>query len=325
MARAAVPSPLSPLLSPLRPAFTLIELLVTITIIGILAGMMLGALQMARTSAREAATKATIAKLNTIIMRRYESYMTRRVPISTSGQAPSAAAKMRVDCIRDLMRLEMPDFFTDIYDLAKNTGNTNPVTTKTYFYWNSASDNNMPALWKLYNTIYDRKTHAPGTDPAENAKCLYLVVSVGSPEAMEQFSENEIAADANDGLSYFIDGWGKPIYWLRWAPGFSSGATPPAPSDLQTMDATNDHDPFDPRNVYTSAYRLVPLIYSTRGNNQVGISWGTTGTDWTYNGDPYHQYNDPQQGPMYLGSIVTKGSAANAGFGIISNHHIEQR
>ena len=68
--------------------FTLVEMLVTISIIAILTGLVFGALQMARATAREAATKATIAKLNTIIMARYESYMTRRVPISTQGLSP---------------------------------------------------------------------------------------------------------------------------------------------------------------------------------------------------------------------------------------------
>ena len=66
-------------------AFTLVELLVTITIIGILAAMTLGALQASRQAGREYATKATIAKLNNIIMQRYESYLTRRVPISTTA------------------------------------------------------------------------------------------------------------------------------------------------------------------------------------------------------------------------------------------------
>ena len=99
-----------------RRAFTMMELLVVVVIIAILAAMVLGALQMARQAAREAATKATIAKLNNIIMQRYESYLTRRVPINTSGMAPSVAATNRLAALRDLMRMEMPERWSDISD-----------------------------------------------------------------------------------------------------------------------------------------------------------------------------------------------------------------
>ena len=60
----------------------------------ILAAMTLGVLQAPRNSGREYATKATIAKLNNIIMQRYESYLTRRVPISPRVPTPAQAAKI---------------------------------------------------------------------------------------------------------------------------------------------------------------------------------------------------------------------------------------
>jgi type II secretory pathway pseudopilin PulG len=318
--------------------------LVTITIIGMLAAMTMGALQMARNSAREAATKATIAKLNTIIMRRYESYMTRRVPIQmvypagnpNAGQplTPKDAAITRLAALRDLMRMEMPDFYTDITS-THLTPYTSLLTSTPHDHDPLPTLTTEPALWKLYNTIYNRTVHAPGTDPAENAKCLYLVVSVGSPEAMEQFHESEIAADASDRLNYFVDGWGRPIYWLRWAPGFSNGsgaptgptyppgASPPAPSDVQTGDPVNDHDPFDTRKVDTNAFRLVPLIYSGGSSGVPGVSWGQASQEWAYTGNPYQSYPDSQQGTMWLGSIVTAAGKQNTG--IINNHHIEAR
>ena len=47
-----------------------------------------------------------------------------------------------------------------------------------------------------------------------------MIVSMGSPEAMEQFSQSEIGDTDHNGYPEFLDGWGKPIFFLRWAPGF---------------------------------------------------------------------------------------------------------
>ena len=66
-----------------RPAgFTLVELLVAVTIVGILASIVLGALVSARSTARIAKTKATIAKLNNIMMSKYEIIL----PMARNGE-----------------------------------------------------------------------------------------------------------------------------------------------------------------------------------------------------------------------------------------------
>jgi prepilin-type N-terminal cleavage/methylation domain-containing protein len=316
--------------------FTLVELLVTITIIGMLAAMMLGALHAAGNIGKEAATKATIAKLNGIIMQRWESYLTRRVPIQIPpGTTPTAAATMRLNAIRDLMRMEMPDHYSDIY-------------------WGPyVAGLPEPALHQLYRRRYG--SNPPASRGAnEPGKCLYLLVSMSNPEAMEQFNESEIGTDA-DGWSYFVDGWGSPIFFLRWAPGFSSnwaamnlpyhgltslgtGYPTAGPSDIQSGDPVNDHDPFDTRNVDNGAngkprdFRMVPLIYSTHGfqsKNVPCIFIG--GPSYRYTGDPYKTYID--SGPsgtnlsLLLGTVVPQtspptppGAMAN-----VTNHHIEQR
>jgi type II secretory pathway pseudopilin PulG len=302
-------------------------LLVTITIIGLLAGMTLGALQMAGNAGKEAATKSTIAKLNSIIMQRYESYMTRRVPISTTGLSPTDAAKARLCALRDLMRMEMPDFFSDITTAPLPPSAYSSLLTPHATLPTLTTD---PALRTIYNRIYTNKT--PSTS-AENAKCLYLVVSVGSPEAMEQFNESEIGVDS-DGWQYFVDGWGRPIMWLRWAPGFSNGSgsppgvnNPRAPSDIQTGDSVNDHDPFDTRNVQPTAFHLIPLIYSFGPDGKSGISLGNTTPAYTYTGDPfgYSYTGGTPSRTMWLGTVINFGTDANCAYDNITNHHIEQR
>ncbi|MGI6414058.1 MAG: type II secretion system protein [Thermoguttaceae bacterium] len=90
------------------------ELLTVITIIGMLAGLSLGALYSARESARVAKTRATIAKLDMIVQARYDEFLSRRVPIKTPRIPPKAMAELRLQILRELIRMEMPDRLTDI-------------------------------------------------------------------------------------------------------------------------------------------------------------------------------------------------------------------
>ncbi len=253
-----------------RRAFTLIELLVTITIIGILSGLVFAGISVVRQTAAEAATKATIEKLHQIIMRRYESYATRRVAIrlppsieslSPSDPArvafeakwsqPQNAARKRLDAIRDTIRMEMPDATTDI--------TSGPIA----FEWGAVSE---PAVHRMYATN-------PPTITNDPAQCLYMIVSRLSPESMGQFAQSEIGTI--DGKPCFVDGWGNPIMWLRFAPGYTS--------DMQSGDQAKDHDPFDPRRVDGFAFRLVPLIYSGGPDGKFGIELGTG----AWNGNPF--------------------------------------
>ncbi len=299
-----------------RPAFTLVELLVVIAIISILAAMSFGALQLARESARERSTQATIAKLNNIIMRRYESYVTRRVPVRIPPRTlPRQAAEIRLAGLRDLMRMEMPDRLNNVYDPAG-------------ILPNGGGQMYSPALHILYRNILDAAGYDDRNKPMNysHAKFLFLNVSVGSPESMEQFNQSEIAVDPTDGLQYFVDGWGRAIYFLRWAPGYS------AYSQIQVDNHNTHHDPFDTRKVDQNGYALFPLIVSFgRDTNRAAFASGTVFGNLN-TGNDVHFLEAGGVIPLTIcggGPYVTIGGPdTNFGAGAagdITNHHIEQR
>lgn len=298
--------------------------MVTITIIGILTGAVMGALQMSRRSANESKTKSIIVKLNNVMMQRYESYMTRRVNIPapaglTAAQLaawnrPLNAARRRLDAIRDLMRMEMPDSQADV---------VTPPTSMTYPYCPTPISIPEPGLHRLYR--------APANLPTANfdsAQCLFMAVSMGSPEAMEQFNQSEIGTVTGTDAAgnpvtrrVFIDGWGTPIAWLRWAPGFVRPN-----SDIQTGNPGIDFDPFDPRRVDVDAagqpraFHLIPLICSAGANRRFGI----TDLDATTRGTILNSSN-LFAAPATLGAPVTTGPNVGTHYDNITNHHIEQR
>src|SRR2546430_12380888 len=88
-----------------RRAFTVVELLVVMVIIAILSAMVLGALASAYETAKLAKTKATIAKIHNQIAHRWDSYRTRRLPISMQqGETTQAFAARRLAALWELQR-----------------------------------------------------------------------------------------------------------------------------------------------------------------------------------------------------------------------------
>ncbi len=233
-----------------RPAFTLVELLVTITIITMLAGLVLGGLRMARTAAREMKTKSTIAKLDEIIMRMYAGYEHRRVPIDTSGMDPNAAARERLDALRDTIQMEMPD---SLSDLELTEGPRSGIA--------------RPALHRGYAALGNP------TDEA-SAVCLYRIVSMAHPRELQHFSTNEIGTAG--GFPVFVDGWDNPIRFIRWPWRFEE-------SDIQGSVPDPATDSFDPR-------LTRPLVYSAGADGQPGINASTGAPDDNSRHDNIHNH-----------------------------------
>lgn len=229
-----------------RRGLTMVELMITVAIISVLASLVLFAMAAAQESAREARTKALVATLHSLVMEQYDSYRTRRVPVNTSGMSPSAAADKRLHALRELMKIEMPDRYSDI--------STDPVLIA------------RTALSQAYQS----SVAGGATDQYQGAECLYLIVTCANPDARSLFAEANIGDKDNDGMKEFLDGWGNPISYIRWPAGLTS--------EIQSRNATTDHDPFDNMIRESTAYRLVPLIYSAGADGEYDTHFGQAHT-----------------------------------------------
>jgi hypothetical protein len=132
---------------------------------------------------------------------------------------------------------------------------------------------------------------------------------MGLPEEMGQFSQSEIGDVDGDGMPEFLDGWGRPIMFLRCAPGFLG-------SDIQTNNPTTNHDPFDTRNVDADAFHTIPLIYSPGPNGKYGIEFSEA---YQFQGTPFSGAGLQIGEPSALDGSPTDYQDN------ITNHHIEVR
>jgi hypothetical protein len=111
---------------------------------------------------------------------------------------------------------------------------------------------------------------------------MFVINACGDGEAKSLFSESSIGDTDGDGAPEFLDAWGHPISFARWAPGFDSDIQananllndpPPSQSNNTDWDAAAkaSHDPFDLFRVDPDAFRLVPLIISAGRDESFGL------------------------------------------------------
>jgi hypothetical protein len=282
--------------------------LVTILIISILAGLILGVASVAGESARETQTRNIVTRLHTLLMEHYDTYKTRRVnlrPEVTQAinqlnpkDRGKALATARLYALREMMLMEIPDRWSDVLlaGVPKNPGKRDIRQYARYpFYQDStgASAMGRSSLADVYLRRYlsianatnslsgDANTGEEITDN-QGAECLYMIITLATAdgEARSQFHEGDIGDVDGDGAPEFLDGWGRPINFLRWAPGFDSeiqfnanelDGPPTSGNTVWASAAKNDHDPFDIFRVDAPAFRLIPLIFSAGRDETFGI------------------------------------------------------
>jgi hypothetical protein len=231
-------------------------------------------------------------------------------------------------------------------------------TLKAPIYLEVPDNTRRTDLANVYLRKYDRISTAinknsnkvnTAAEITENqgAECLYMVImnATADGEARGLFGENSVGDTDGDGAPEFLDGWGHPIEFLRWAAGFDSDIQvnandfgPPPITDPLTIPewvsaASNDHDPFDLYRLDQPAFRLVPLIFSPGRDETYSLRLIKPHVAWVGISNPANPFSLP--GPKLLPwAAVTNPSPAaylgtdngdNASTDNIHNHLIGTR
>jgi len=267
-------------------AFTLVELLVVIAIITLLASTALFTMYGVREDVRNTRARAQVAKINELIMEKWEAYRTRTLPIRIpAGTDPRTAAAVRLNAVREMMRMELPDRMSDLY-LRNSAGNwfetTSVANPMAFFDSTPVGLAAPPSAWLAFQRriIANAARGKVWTRQHQHAECLYLIIAgirESDTTGLEWFDESEIGDVDNDGMPEILDPWRHPIYFLRWAAGYQS--------ELQNPDR-REPDPFDPLRVdprwennndanpqsrLDDPYTLFPLIYSAGRDGRYGV------------------------------------------------------
>lgn len=226
-------------------AFTLPELLMVVAILAILGAITAGGLAGAASRTKADTTKNTIRRLSDAILEQYASYEDVVLTVSP----PSG--RSRLQHVRLLMREQMPDCWADV---APSTNIPTPTT----------------AIGRAYQRY--KQSHpvasASVAGAYESAECLYMIITHSGlfPDFLESIRSDAVGDIDRDGRKEFLDGWGRPIAFRRWAPGFSSkpgvALSPVQQEDLQPYPNKNFPDPIDVEENDTTSYALIPLIFS---------------------------------------------------------------
>lgn len=251
-----------------RRGFTVVELMIVISIIALLAAMAASALSNAAEQARAQRTRAIINKIDQLIMEKWDGFRTRSVPYrGVYNENVKVRAQNRLNAIREIQRMELPERRSDVINITNPTTLEAPVSgvatsslLRAYFRKVYAWTGGNPANW---------------TEQYQGAECLYLILSCmrdGDQSALEYFTASEIGDVDGDGMPEILDGWGRPIEFLRWAPGYTR-ESPVGTLTHQTIDASVAPDPFDPMKLEGAGnFALTPLIYSAGPDGEYEVN-----------------------------------------------------
>ncbi len=290
----------------------------------------------------------------------------------SSADKGKVTAAARLFALREMMILEMPDRWSDLWlqplpaptaamipnGLPAATVAIDPAYLRERPALSAAFLRRFRSLYGRINSITNQQNTLAQILSNQSAECLYMVVTMacGDGEARTQFNERDIGDTDGDGAPEFIDAWGHPICFYRWAPGFDSlvQLSYPQLKQIRTNAVANgldpnaeinsaiakDHDPFDVYRLQPLAFRLVPLVFSAGRDERLGLELNDDYVPWRKTTAPVvvkfsvYPFFDPVLNP-YL--TVTSGPGGGTFFGAentsqqgesadnITNHSLGER
>jgi hypothetical protein len=160
-------------------------------------------------------------------------------------QGARVAAMARLNALRDLMRMELPDRKSDVINDPCDY-DPDPATNRVAYMVS-------PSLRNAYLRIAARSVSPIGSPPPPNwpnfwteehegAECLYLILCTlrdGEKAALDYFASDEIGDIDGDGMNEILDGWGNPIVFIRWPAGYTPEGLDAAPGVVGVDDDAN--------------------------------------------------------------------------------------
>jgi prepilin-type N-terminal cleavage/methylation domain-containing protein len=303
----------------MRRGFTLVEMLMVIAIIGILAAMAIAALAGAAEQGRRQRAETQIARIDQLLSEKWNSYRFRQLPVRIpAGQQQNYAARIRLDVLRELVRMEMPDCLNDVLDDPASPAPLPTVQGPNPSLY--AARQPRPSVSNAYLRMVQAAPNSLNPRQWESSECLYLILHEmrdGEDNALQHFLPSEIGDTDGDGLNEILDPWGTPILFFRWAPGYSkydstapelaNELLPPYPVldvAVDTFQVPTGHlqpDPFDPLKIdprwnpsvsgMTGLYpfELRPLVVCAGPDRQHDLY----APGFTYHANASNPLNDP--------------------------------
>lgn len=267
-----------------RRGFTLTELLVAVSVVLVLMGLVGSAVSAARSTAKVNATRATIDKLNAILMTQLATYDSRATPPpgAALGAGTTQSAYRAWFIRRNWITGELPDRWTDVKFMAANASTFSSPTQRSYIsMWSalSATQKETPGD-SGYNPVAN-PTDAQRAEYAakwvcythSGAECLFMIVMRGGiADCLDcgALRTTDIGDKDGDGMPEFWDAWGNPIGFILWPAALQL----PPQSETNFFSGNRALDvPFGAGTVRPTL-GMRPLIYSAGPDGEYSLNRG---------------------------------------------------